>query len=170
MAPQLLPSRFRLSQSGPAATGALLAGLLLGGVALPSPGLARPVCRFLMPIGGSGEPTVQKRISADRLVGRTNWNTDFAVDRSYRSYRVNFQSVSTDRGTFPLAVFLRFTDGSNLQVVNDTLTLEPQQERRLGPFLAVPGKRTSLVNVRVGSSAMPAATGFSYRVSVEGCE
>jgi hypothetical protein len=170
MAPQLLPSRFRLSQSGPAAAGAILAGLLLGGVALPSPGLAQPVCRFLMPIGGSGEPTVQKRISADRLVGRTNWNTDFAVDRSYRSYRVNFQSVSTDRGTFPLAVFLRFTDGSNLQVVNDTLTLEPQQERRLGPFLAVPGKRTSLVNVRVGSSAMPGATGFSYRVSVEGCE
>ena len=170
MAPQLLPSRFRLSQSGPAATGALLAGLLLGGVALPSPGLARPVCRFLMPIGGSGEPTVQKRISADRLVGRTNWNTDFAVDRSYRSYRVNFQSVSTDRGTFPLAVFLRFTDGSNLQVVNDTLTLDPQQSRRLGPFPAVPGKRTSLVNVRVGSSAMPKSTGFSYRVSVEGCE
>jgi hypothetical protein len=171
MAPQLLPSRFRLSQSGPAAAGALLAGLLLGGMALlPSPGLARPVCRFLMPIGGSGEPTVQKRISADRLVGRTNWNTDFAVDRSYRSYRVNFQSVSTDRGTFPLAVFLRFTDGSNLQVVNDTLTLDPQQSRRLGPFSAVPGKRTSLVNVRVGSSAMPKSTGFSYRVSVEGCE
>ena len=67
-------------------------------------------------------------------------------------------------------MFLRFTDGSNLQVVNDTLTLEPQQSRRLGPFPAVPGKRTSLVNVRVGSSAMPAATGFSYRVSVEGCE
>lgn len=171
MAPQLLPSRFRLSQSGPAAAGALLAGLLLGEIALlPSPGLARPVCRFLMPIGGSGEPTVQKRISADRLVGRTNWNTDFAVDRSYRSYRVNFQSVSTDRGTFPLAVFLRFTDGSNLQVVNDTLTLDPQQSRRLGPFSAVPGKRTSLVNVRVGSSAMPKSTGFSYRVSVEGCE
>lgn len=171
MAPQLLPSRFRLSQSGPAAAGALLAGLLLGGMALlPSPGLARPVCRFLMPIGGSGEPTVQKRISAARLVGRTNWNTDFAVDRSYRSYRVNFQSVSTDRGTFPLAVFLRFTDGSNLQVVNDTLTLDPQQSRRLGPFSAVPGKRTSLVNVRVGSSAIPKSTGFSYRVSVEGCE
>jgi hypothetical protein len=25
------------------------------------------------------------------------------------------------------------------------------------------------VNVRVGSSAMPGSTGFSYRVSVEGC-
>ena len=153
----------------PGARGAGLWALAL----LASPCLATPAlaeCRFLMPIGGSGEPTVQKRISADRLVGRTNWNTDFAVDRSYRSYRVNFQSVSTGRGTFPLAVFLRFTDGSNLQVVNDSLTLDPQQSRRLGPFQAVPGKRTSLVNVRVGSSTMPGSTGFSYRVSVEGCE
>ncbi|MFM7264328.1 MAG: hypothetical protein ACKOZW_01780, partial [Cyanobium sp.] len=96
------------------ASAALAAMLSLAG--LGSPALARPDCRFLMPIGGGGEPTVQKRISADRLVGRTNWNTDFAVDRSFRSYRINFQSVSTGRGTFPLAVFLRFTDGSNLQV------------------------------------------------------
>jgi hypothetical protein len=122
-----------------------------------------------MPIGGGGEPVVEKRISPDRLVGRTNWNTDFAVDRSFSSYRVNFQSVSTGRGTFPLAVFLRFTDGSNLQLVNDNLTLDPQQQRRLGPFPTVPGKRASKVNVRVGSSAMPGSTGFSYRVSVEGC-
>jgi hypothetical protein len=136
---------------------------------LVAPGAAQAQCRFLLPIGGGGEPTVQKRISPDRLVGSTNWNTDFVVDRSFRSYRVNFQSVSTGRGTFPLAVFLRFTDGSNLQVVNDNLTLDPQQRRALGPFPAVPGKRTSKVNVRVGSSAMPGSTGFSYRVSVEGC-
>jgi hypothetical protein len=130
---------------------------------------AQAQCRFLNPIGGSGEPWVQKRISPDRLVGRTNWNTDFAVDRSFASYRVNFQSLSTGRGTFPLAVFLRFTDGSNLQLVNDNLSLDPQQQRRLGPFPAVAGKRTSQVNVRVGSSSMPGATGFSYRVAVEGC-
>jgi len=133
------------------------------------PGAAQAQCRFLMPIGGGGVPSVEKRISPDRPVGRTNWNTDFAVDRSFSSYRVNFQSLSTGRGTFPLAVFLRFTDGSNLQVVNDNLTLDPQPQRRLGPFPAVPGKRTSKVNVRVGSSAMPGSTGFSYRVSVEGC-
>ncbi|MFN9547673.1 MAG: hypothetical protein ACK6AD_11510 [Cyanobacteriota bacterium] len=130
---------------------------------------ARAQCRFLLPIGGGGEPAVEKRISPDRLVGRTNWNTDFAINRSFSSFRVNFRSVSTGRGTFPLAVFLRFTDGSNLQLVNDNLTLDPRQERRLGPFPAVPGKRASKVNVRVGSSAMPGSTGFSYRVSVEGC-
>ena len=145
------------------------AALLAALAGLASPALAEPQCRPLMPIGGGGDPTVQKRISAARLVGRTNWNTDFAVTDTFRSYRLTIQSVSTGRGTFPLAVFLRFTDGSNLQVVNDSLTLEPQQSRRLGPFLAVPDKRTSVVNVRVGSSSMPGSTGFSYRVSVEGC-
>jgi hypothetical protein len=66
-------------------------------------------------------------------------------------------------------VFLRFTDGSNLQVVNENVTLDPDQRRLFGPFPAVPGKRTSQVNVRVGASSMPGSTGFSYRVSVEGC-
>jgi hypothetical protein len=152
----------------PAPALALLGAGLALSLATPSAALAQ--CRFLLPIGGGGVPTVEKRISPDRLVGRTNWNTDFAVDRSFRSYRVNFQSASTGEGTFPLAVFLRFTDGSNLQVVNDNLTLAPGQQRRLGPFPAVPGKRTSKVNVRVGSSTMPGSTGFSYRVSVEGCD
>jgi hypothetical protein len=134
-------------------------------------GAAMAQCRSLMPIGGGGQPVVEKRISADRvgLLGRTNWNTDFAVDRSFASYRINFQSASTGRGTFPVAAFLRFTDGANLQVVNENPTLEPGERRTFGPFPAVPGRRTSMVNVRVGSSAMPGATGFSYRVSVEGC-
>ncbi|HYP04112.1 MAG TPA: hypothetical protein VER57_06130, partial [Cyanobium sp.] len=41
-------------------------------------GAARAQCRSLMPIGGGGQPVVEKRISADRvgLLGRTNWNTD----------------------------------------------------------------------------------------------
>jgi hypothetical protein len=132
-------------------------------------GASRAQCRFLMPIGGSGEPVVQKRISPDRLVGRTNWNTDFSVDRTFSSYRVEFQSASEERATFPVAVFLRFTDGSDLQLLNENLNLEPGQQRHFGPFAAVPGKRTSQVNVRVGSSAMPGSTGFSYRISVEGC-
>jgi hypothetical protein len=125
-----------------------------------------------MPIGGGGQPVVAKRISGDRLglIGRTNWNTDFAVDRSHSSYRINFQSASSSRGTFPVAVFLRFTDGTNLQVVNENLNLNPGERRVFGPFPAVPGKRTNQVNVRVGSSSMPGSTGFSYRVSVEGCD
>jgi hypothetical protein len=164
--PALLARR-SIQAFGPALLAPTLLGssLLLAATASP----ANAQCRFLKPIGGGGEPWVQKRISADRLVGRTNWNTDFVVDRFFGSYRVNLQSLSTSRGTFPTAVFLRFSDGSNLQLANDNLSLEPQQQRRLGPFPAVAGKRTSQVNVRVGSSAMPGSTGFSYRVSVEGC-
>lgn len=150
-------------------SGSAVGHVLVATVVLSAGGAAQAQCRALMPIGGGGVPSVEKRISPDRLVGRTNWNTDFAVDRAFSSYRLNIQSVSTGRGTFPLAVFLRFTDGSHLQVVNQNLTLDPQQQRRFGPFPAVPGKRTSMVNVRVGSSAMPGSTGFSYRVSVEGC-
>ncbi|QPN69813.1 hypothetical protein [Synechococcus sp. CBW1108] len=29
-------------------------------------------CRFLMPLGGGGEPVVAKRIGPDRLLGSTN--------------------------------------------------------------------------------------------------
>lgn len=149
---------------------ATAATLLTATLALGSEsGAARAQCRFLMPIGGGGEPVVEKRIGPDRLVGRTNWNTDFAVERNFASYRVNFQSASTEQGLFPLQVFLVFTDDSNLRLVNDNLTLAPGQQRRLGPFPAVSGRRTSRVNVRVGSSQQPGSTGFSYRVSVEGC-
>jgi len=45
-----------------------------------------------------------------------------------------------------------------------------EHRRQIGPSTDVPGKRTSKANVRVSSSAMPGSTGFSYRVSVEGCE
>jgi hypothetical protein len=127
-------------------------------------------CRFLMPIGGGGDPVVEKRISPDGLVRRNNWNTDFAVDRAYASYRINLQSASTEQGVFPIAAFLRFTDNTDLRVVNENRTLEPEQRVVFGPFPAVPGKRTNQVNVRVGATTMPRSTGFSYRVSVEGCD
>jgi len=132
-------------------------------------GLGRASCQFLMPIEGGGEPVVEKRISPDGLLRRTTWNTDFAVDRTYASYRINLQSASSERGVFPIAAFLRFTDNTDLRVVNENRSLEPQQQVVFGPFPAVPDKRTNQVNVRVGATAMPRSTGFSYRVSVEGC-
>jgi len=79
------------SRSHSCAAVVLAASLLFSGAS----GKAQGQCRFLMPIGGTGEPVVEKRISADLLVGRTNWNTDFAVDRSFSSYRVKLQSAST---------------------------------------------------------------------------
>ena len=41
--------------------------------------------------------------------------------------------------------------------------------RMSGPFPQVPGKSISQVNFRIGANNDPAATGFSYRISVQGC-
>jgi len=141
-----------------------------GAALLVDAGAGLASCRFLMPIGGGGEPVVTKRISPDGLVRRNNWNTDFAVDRTFASYRIFLQSASSERGVFPIAAFLRFTDNTDLRVVNENRSLEPGQEVSFGPFPAVPGKRTNQVNLRVGATTMPASTGFSYRVSVQGCD
>jgi len=143
-----------------------LAGLVLAADAAS----ANPRCQFLMPIEGGGEPVVQKRISPDGLLRRTNWNTDFAVNRNFSSYRINLQSASSEPGVFPIAAFLRFTDNTDLRVVNENRSLQPEQAHTFGPFPAVPGKRTNQVNVRVGATTMPRSTGFSYRLSVEGCD
>lgn len=151
-----------------AASAGALAAVSLLSAAMPT-ALAQQNCRFLMPLGGGGEPVVSKRIGPDRLLGRTNWNTDFIVDRPFSSYRFFFTSASSERATFPVAGFMRFTDGGSLQVINETPTFEPGTGRMFGPFAAVSGKRTKLMNFRVGSSSKPAALGFSYRISVQGC-
>jgi hypothetical protein len=69
-----------------------------------------------------------------------------------------------------MAAFLRFTDNTNIRLVDENVTLQPEESRSFGPFPAVPGRRTNQVNVRVGSPTMPGSIGFSYRVSVEGCD
>jgi hypothetical protein len=145
---------------------------------LVSAGLARAeTCSFLRPIGGDSQnPVVTKRVERPRvaplemLVGRANWDTDFAVDRDFNSYRINLQSASTEEGVFPMAAFLRFTDNTNIRLVDENVTLQPEESRSFGPFPAVPGRRTNQVNVRVGATTMPGSIGFSYRVSVEGCD
>ena len=38
-----------------------------------------------------------------------------------------------------------------------------------GPSQQVQGNNISQVNFRIGANNNPAATGFSYRVSVQGC-
>ncbi|MCP9927715.1 hypothetical protein KBY90_07495 [Cyanobium sp. CH-040] len=50
-----------------------------------------------MPIGGGGEAVVEKRISPPgEIFTRSNWNTDFAVNRSFASYRIHLQSASSE--------------------------------------------------------------------------
>ncbi len=130
---------------------------------------AQPVCTFLLPLGGGADPVVAKRVGPGRLLGRTNWNTDFIVDRPFSSYRFFFTATSTDPATYPVRGYMRFTDGASLRLFDVTISPPEGTGRMFGPFPAIPGRRTSLMNFRIGSSSQPGALGFSYRISVQGC-
>jgi hypothetical protein len=149
--------------------------LLLGGVLAViqagSTAQAAPVCTFLRPVGGDGiTPIVSKQVGRGKVIGKTNWNTDFIVDQPYTSYKFFFTANSSDPGArYPVVGFMKFTDGSNLQVINELMNPPIGTGRMFGPFPAVPGKQASQMNFKVGASDDPGALGFSYRISVQGC-
>ena len=138
---------------------------------------AAEVCRFLTPIGGDADdPIVKKRVERPTvgpmrmLLGRTNWNTDFAVDQSYRRFKLFFTADSTDpQAKYPVEGNMKFSDGSSMRLFEETISPPMGTGRMYGPYPAVPGKQTSQINFKIGASKDPEATGFSYRISVQGC-
>jgi hypothetical protein len=146
-------------------------------VGAPGMALAAPQCQFLPPIGGNGTtPIVTKQVGAPKvtpmgnLFGRTNWNTDFLVDQPYSSYKFFFTADSSDGdAVYPVEGYMKFMDGSNLRVIDTTMSPPIGTGKMFGPFPAIPGKTASQMNFKVGTSSSPGATGFSYRISVQGC-
>ena len=136
---------------------------------------AQASCKFLMPIGGNGDGPkpyiVKKRVQRTKLIGRSNWNTDFVVNQPFASYKLFFTADSSDSqpGAYPIEAFLKFTDGSNLRVVNELMKPPTGTGAQFGPFQSPSEKAVSQVNFKVGASNDPGATGFSYRISVQGC-
>lgn len=149
-------------------TSLLLAlAVALGGV-VASPARAER-CQFLNPVGGDGTtPIVTKTISPGNPLGRPNWNTDFFVTQPFSSYKLFFTADSSVSATYPLQAYLKFTDGSNLRVADGNFTPTPGTGGAKRVY-AVPGKTVSQVNIKVGSTNNMAATGFTYRISVQGC-
>jgi len=145
----------------------LAAGAALVGLAA-APAMAEP-CTFLSPVGGDGATNiVTKTISPGNPLGRPNWNTDFFVTKPYRSYKLFFTANSSVSATYPIQAFLKFSDGSNLQVYNKNFTPDPGSGGSVR-VKTVPGKLVSQVNIKVGATDNMAATGFTYRISVQGC-
>ena len=132
---------------------------------------AAPVCTFLTPIGGSGStPIVTKRVGSGKLLSKTNWNTDFIVDNPYTSFKFFFTANSSDPSAkYPVTGYIKFTDGSNLQLFNETISPPIGRGRMFGPFAKVPGKQAAQMNFKIGATSDPGALGFSYRISVQGC-
>jgi hypothetical protein len=155
------------------AAGFALGVSLLGG----SAGAAAPTCTFLQPIGGNGSsPIVSKSVGAAKVTpigmafGRTNWNTDFLVDQPYTSFKFFFTANSSDpKAKYPVEAYMKFSDGSSLQMFNTEMNPPMGTGKMFGPFASVPGKQATQMNFKVGASNDPGALGFSYRISVQGC-
>ena len=151
---------------------ALLAGLAGAALQLAVPATAlAETCVFLNPIGGDGtSPIVAKTVGRSKLIGQTNWWTDFIVDRPYSSYKFFFTANSSDpKAQYPVEGFMKFSDNTDLQLFNVTMNPPIGTGRMFGPFPAIPGKQASQMNFKVGASNDPGALGFSYRISVQGC-
>ena len=146
---------------------------LLGTVVAASllPASAQTSCEFLQPVGGNGvTPIITKTIGPGNLFGRPNWNTDFYVTKPYNSYKYFFTADSSVSATYPVEGYLKFSDGSNMQVINNPSYTPPMGTGQMwGPFPAYPGKQVVQLNFKIGASADQAATGFTYRISTQGC-
>ena len=132
---------------------------------------AAPTCTFLQPIGGNGSsPIVSKSVGRGKLIGKTNWNTDFFVTKPYISFKFFFTANSSDsQAQYPVEGNMKFSDGSSLQMFNTLMNPPMGTGKMFGPFASVPGKQATQMNFKVGASNDPAALGFSYRISVQGC-
>ncbi len=146
--------------------------LFSGGLISLSPVPARAeTCTFLNPVGGNGtSPIVTKTVSPGNPLpfGRPNWNTDFYVTQQYRYFKLFFTANSSVSATYPIQAYLKFSDGSNLQVYNSNVTPTPGTGGSIR-VAGYPGKMVNQVNIKVGATDNMAATGFTYRISVQGC-
>ena len=128
---------------------------------------------FRSPIGGNGNSAiVSKSVGPGKVLpfSRNNWNTDFIVNNPFNSYKFFFTANSSDpNASYPVQGYMKFTDGSSLQVINESMNPPIGTGRMFGPFPAIAGKQASQMNFKVGASNDPGALGFSYRISVQGC-
>ncbi|MDP4707072.1 MAG: hypothetical protein NWR94_02535, partial [Cyanobium sp. MAG_237] len=57
---------------------------------------AAPTCTFLQPVGGNGSSSiVSKSVGRGKLIGKTNWNTDFFITQPYTSFKFFFTANSS---------------------------------------------------------------------------
>jgi len=157
----------------PLAAALALTAAVTSAVTVGAQSAGAQTCQFLAHVCGDGTTNiVTKNISPGNPLpfSRPKWNTDFFVTAPYSSYKFFFTANSSVSATYPVEGYLKFTDGTAFQVINEPSFAPPTGTgRQWGPFPAYPGKMVSEVNFRIGATADQAATGFTYRISVQGC-
>ena len=73
------------------------------------------------------------------------------------------------RGSYPIEAYLKFADGSNLKVVDQSMKPPTGTGAQFGPFTSPAGKVVIQVNFKIGANKDLGGTGFSYRISVQAC-
>ena len=124
------------------------AGFALGVALWGGSAGAAPTCTFLQPVGGNGSsPIVSKSVGRGKLIGKTNWNTDFFITQSYTSFKFFFTANSSDaQAQYPVEGNMKFSDGSSLQIFNTLMNPPMGTGKMFGPFASVPGKQESKMN------------------------
>ena len=132
-------------------------------------------CTPLMVVKGEGT-SVTKKVSAPNVgtipripVGyRGNWDTDFIVpsNATFTEYVATIQSLSTDSGTFKIRMFLKYADDTADQAFEGDIQLDQNQSQQISGTPR-PDNQPYQVNVNVGGIK---ALGYSYTLSVEGCQ
>ena len=134
-----------------------------------------------MPIGGNGDgpkPYIVKRVERPKgligkAVGRTNWNTDFVVNQPFRSYKLFFTADSTDGnpGSYPIEAFLKFSDGSHLRVVNESMKPPTGTGASSAPLRLLQEKRSARLISGLALTMIleqqDSAIAFLYKVATE---
>ena len=132
-------------------------------------------CTPLTVVKGEGT-SVTKKVSAPNdgtnpriPVGyRGNWDTDFIVpnNATFTEYIATIQSLSNDTGTFQIRMYLKYADDTADQAFEGNIQLDPNQSQQISGTPR-PDSQPYQINVNVGGIK---ALGYSYTLSVEGCQ
>lgn len=147
---------------------------LLGGLALqPRPAAALSCETVPSLFDQTPDNTITLTIGPSKP-GATWGNTYFMLPKPYQAVRIRMDQLSSDVGTYPVKLIVRYSDDTIYEYVVDPVT--PQQGRTLvwGPWaIKDPAKQklADMFNVKVQENyaLTPTAKGFTYRLTVEGC-
>ncbi|HSE50330.1 MAG TPA: transporter substrate-binding domain-containing protein [Terriglobales bacterium] len=142
------------------------------------PPAAQLKCELLPPSHRSDDTkVVTERIGPrEGALGPTG-NTYFLMPRAYKYVMVHLQPMSSDVAPYLVKLITRYADDTIYEPVVETIYPKAGSPQDWGPLEVMPRevpdeKIGNMFNVKVQSNYAlePRATGFSYTVSVEGCD
>ena len=117
------------------------AGFALGAALWGGSAGAAPTCTFLQPVGGNGSSSiVSKSVGRGKLIGKTNWNTDFFITQPYTSFKFFFTANSSDaQAQYPVEGNMKCRAASEFNIINQEFNGACGSQSAAGLSPAAPG-------------------------------